>query len=203
MSLIALAGVNLWIAREAPLAIVIYPSIWVVLGWIDFVIVWKLLLRRPLRAFHYTFLVLFPATFFVMANQVAAERFHPLGIMIRMYQHSMNEQTNALSFGLVRIAEFWVVLLLSLALADLIGLGAVWLERRRGWDIAAVFRGALVGFGIAALLPALTNAACGGEVPAIVLRAQLVFLGISVLLGGLLGLSKLKSTTLGRDGFGG
>ena len=54
MMSVALAAVNLALARATPFEIVIYPSVWVVLVSIDFLIVWKLLLRRPFRAFPLT-----------------------------------------------------------------------------------------------------------------------------------------------------
>ena len=38
MKLVALAAVNLAVARAAPWEIVIFPPIWVVLGTIDFVV---------------------------------------------------------------------------------------------------------------------------------------------------------------------
>ncbi|MGO9470527.1 MAG: hypothetical protein ACLQVF_41070 [Isosphaeraceae bacterium] len=74
MMAIALAAVNLAVIRVTPWELVMYPAVWVLLGCIDFVIVWKLILRRSLRAFHYTFLIVFFIAFFVMANFVATER---------------------------------------------------------------------------------------------------------------------------------
>ena len=62
-------------------------AIWVVMGILDFLIVWKLILRRSLQAFHYTFLIVLFVSFFVLATLVATERLHPLGLLVRWYQH--------------------------------------------------------------------------------------------------------------------
>jgi hypothetical protein len=59
MIVVALAAVNLAVLRATPSGIIEFPPIWVLLGLIDFLIFWKLILRRPLRAFHYTFLIVF------------------------------------------------------------------------------------------------------------------------------------------------
>lgn len=83
MKVVALTAVNLVLVRGAPGEVAVYPSLWVLLGTIDFVIVWKLILGRSLRAFHYTFLIVFIIAFFVMANLVATERFRPLGLVVR------------------------------------------------------------------------------------------------------------------------
>jgi hypothetical protein len=58
MMVIALTAVSLAIVRVTPMEIVTFPSIWVVLGTIDFVILWKLILSRSLRGFHYEFLII-------------------------------------------------------------------------------------------------------------------------------------------------
>ena len=72
---VALAAVNLAVTRAA-LGVDIYPQVLVVLlGSVDFLIIWKLILNRPLRAFHYTFPIVFVIAFFVLAhfgNEVGA-----------------------------------------------------------------------------------------------------------------------------------
>ena len=155
MMVIALAAVNLAVTRAAPLAWTCTPKLLVVLlGSIDFLIIWKLILNRSLRAFHYTFLIVFVIAFVVMANFVATERLHPLGLLVRWYQHLTGEKTNSISLvGFLRCGELWMACFLSFTLACAIGFVAAWLERRRGWDIAAFLRGALIGFGISSLLP--------------------------------------------------
>ena len=154
MTLVALAAVNLAVARAMPWEIFTFPTIWVLLGTIDYVIIWKVTLRRSLQAFHYTFLIVFVVAFLVMANFIATERFHPLGPLVRWYQQLSGEGPNSISIlrGLLGIDDFWMACFLSLTLGSGIGLVAAWLERRRGWDIAAFFRGALIGFAVANLL---------------------------------------------------
>ncbi|MFI5455945.1 MAG: hypothetical protein ACHRXM_10890 [Isosphaerales bacterium] len=205
MMVIALAAVNLAVTRAA-LGLDIFPQVLVVLlGSIDFLIIWKLILNRSLRAFHYTFLIVFVIAFFVMANVVATERLHPLGLLVRWYQHLTGEKTNSISLaGFLRTGELWMACFLSITLACAIGLVAAWLERRRGWDIAAFLRGALVGFGIANLLALIDGAAWGWVVVSPVrLIGRMVLVGVCLILGGLLGLSRLKSRRPGREGHNG
>jgi hypothetical protein len=198
MMFVALVAVSLAIVRAAPWEeVVIYPPFWVVLGCLDFVIVWKLILNRPLRAYHYTVLVFFVVPFFAMANFVATERFHPLGFVIRCYQYLRGEDANTTSLGFLPIGEFWMACMMSYVFADPVGRIAARFEKRRGWDIAAFFRGALAGFGIANLLAIIEGAIWGfGEFSSIRLIANMVLLSVCVIVGGVTGLSKLKSTTL-------
>ena len=141
-----MTAVNLAVTLPA-LEMDVFPQVLVVLlGSIDFPVVWKLILKRPLRAFHYTFLPIFVVGFFVLATQVAMERFHPLGLLVRWYQHLTGEETNSIALaGFLRVGEIWMACFLSFTLACAMGLLAAWLERRRGWDIAAFFRGSLIG----------------------------------------------------------
>jgi hypothetical protein len=194
MMVVALAAVNLAVLRATPSGIIEFPPIWVALGSIDFVIYWKLIVRRPLRAFHYTFLIVFVISFFVMENFVAAGRFHPLGFPVLYYQHLAAEKSIVVSFRLLRLAQFWMPSLLALLLGFATGLVAAWLERRRGWDIAAFFRGALVGLGIFTLLALVIDAASEWAQPS---RGQVIgrlaILGVCLVLGGSMGLRTLKS----------
>jgi hypothetical protein len=197
MWVIALAAVNLAVIRGAPLEIVVYPSIWVISGTIEFVIIWKLILKRSLRAFHYTCLIAFVLAFFVAANFVAIKRFHPLGFLVRCYQRLAGDHTIGISRGFLAIGEFWMACFLSLALASGLGLVAAWLERQKHWDIAAFFRGAFVGFGFFALLAVIGEAAWPGTQPtAVQLTGRLVTLGFCLIIGGLMGLSRMKSDEL-------
>jgi hypothetical protein len=200
MMVVALAAVNLAVIRAAPMEIVTYPTIWVLLGSIDFVIFWKLILKRSLRALHYTFLIVFVIAFVVLANFAATERLHPLGHLVRWYQQLTGEQTNSISLGFLRIGELWMAVFLSFTLACAIGLVAAWLERRRGWDIAAFLRGALIGLGISSLLSIIAHAAWGGAEPVLVRWIETASLGVCLILGGSLGLSRLKSTGHGGEG---
>ena len=142
MMLVALAATNLAIARASPWEIVIYPTLWVTLGILDFLIVGKLILRREFRAFHYTFLIVLLVSFIVFANLVASERVHPLGPLIRWYQHLSNDPTNLRSIaGFIFLAEIWSTAFLSTALAIAVGLLAAQARAAPGWDIAAFWRG--------------------------------------------------------------
>ena len=203
MMVVALAAVNLAVTRAA-LGVDIYPQVLVVLlGPIDFLIIWKMILYRPLRAFHYTFLIVFVVSFFVMANEVVMERFHPLGVLVRGYQHVTGDETPSISLGFLRSderSELWMACLLSFTLGSAIGLVAARLEERHGWDIAAFLRGALVGLAIASLLQTVAHAAWGGAEPSSVIWIGRVVSMVCLVLGGFLGLSRLKSRRPGRDG---
>jgi len=194
MMIVALAAVNLAVTRAA-LGLDIYPQVLVVLlGSIDFPIIWKLILHRSLRAFHYMFLIVFFIAFCVMANLVATERLHPLGLLVRWYQHLTGEKTDSNSLVVfLRWGELWMACFLSFALACVIGLVAAWLERRRGWDIAAFLRGALIGLGFSGLLNTVVHTVWRGAEPLSVQWILTVIEGVCLILGGLLGLSRLKS----------
>jgi hypothetical protein len=200
MMVVALAAVTLTVARATPMEVATYPTLWVFLGTFDFLILWKLILHRSLRTFHYTFLIVFVVAFIVMANFVAMERLQPLRLLVRWYQQLAGENTNTISLGFLWIAEFWMACFLSFTLGCAIGLVAVWLERRRGWDIAAFLRGALTGLGISGLLSIVAHAAWAGAEPVIVRWIETVVLWVCLILGGLLGLSRLKSSKPGREG---
>jgi hypothetical protein len=191
MMVIALAAVNLAVTRAA-LGVDTYPQVLVaLLGSIDSLIIWKLILNRSLRAFHDMFLIVFVVSFVVMAHFVAMERFRPLGVLARWYQHVTGEKTTRISLGLLRSGErgeLWMACLLSFALGCAIGLVAAWLEERRGWDIAAFLRGALIGLAIASLLQTVGHAAWGGAEPLSVLWNGRLDSVICLVLGGLLGL---------------
>ncbi len=199
---VALAAMNLAIVRATPMEIVTFPSIWVLMGTIDFLILWKLILKRSLRAFHYTFMIVFVIAYFVMALLADTERIHPLGLLVHWYQELTGEQTNSIAMaGFLRSGEIWMAAFLSFTLAWAIGLVAAWLERRRDWDIAAFFRGALVGLVIDNLL-ALIDGAVWGWVAESRVRfiGRIVCLVVCVILGGWIGLSRMKSSIPGHEG---
>jgi len=201
MMVVALAAVDLALIRVTPWGVVIYPTVWVLLGCIDFVIVWKLILRRSLRAFHYTCLIVFVIAFIIMANFLATERLHPLGLLVQWYQQLAGEDPNSISRGFFWLGEFWMASFLSLTLGCVLGLAAAWLERRRNWDIAAFFRGALVGFGIFTLLALIDEAEFGGaQLSSVRLIGRMSVLGACLILGGLMGLSRLKSSRSAQEG---
>jgi hypothetical protein len=201
MMVVALAAANLAIARATPWEVVNFPTIWVVLGILDFLVVWKLILRRSLRAFHYTFLIVMLVSFVVMANRVAMERFQPLALLFRWYQQISEERTNRTAYlGFLHIAEFWFVASLSILLAYTFGSVAAWFERRRDWDIAAFWRGALVGVCIAMLLATIDDKVHNWAMPekySIRWICRMLLLAVSLIVGGMTGLLKLKSRRLG------
>jgi hypothetical protein len=172
----------------------------VLLGSIDFLVIWKLILNRSLQAFHYTFLIVFVVSFVVMAHEVSMERFHPLGLLFRWYQNLTGETSTSISLGFLESGEFWTACLLSVTLGCAIGLVAAWLEGRRGWDIAAFLRGALIGLGISSLLSVVIHAAWGGAEPLVIRWIGNLGSLVCMILGGLLGLSRLKSRKPDREG---
>jgi hypothetical protein len=198
MIVVALAAVNLAFLRAVPVQVSAFPTVLVLLGSIDFLIFWKLTLKRSLRAFHYTFLIVYVIAFFVMANFLATERLQLLGPFVRWYQQHSSANTISISPGFLWIGELWMACFLSFTLACSIGLVAASLEKRRDWDIAAILRGALVGLGIASLLATISHAVWGGAEPSSVLIGNRVISGVCLVLGGRMGLSWLKSSRPGQ-----
>lgn len=196
MLVVALVALNLGAIRACPKGIVEFPTFWVFLGVLDFLAIWKLILKRPLQAFHYTFLVVFVMAWIFMANLVATERFNPLRLLVRWYQMLASENENVVAFVDSCCSKFLMACFLSFMLACILGIVAAWLERCRSWDIAAFHRGAFTGFALANLLALIDGAVWGWVVvsPARML-GRLVLLGTCVVLGGLLGISRLKSNT--------
>jgi hypothetical protein len=194
MLVIALAAANLALGRAMPEGIASFPTVWVFLGLIDFVIVWKLIARRTLRAFHYTFLIVLVIAFLILVTMVATERIHPLGQIVRWYSELTGAKTISISLGYLQIGEAWMALFLSLVLAAATGWVAAWLETRRGWDIAAFFRGALVVLGIFALLATIWEMISGSAQPTPrQLIGRWLIMSACMIVGGIVGLSRLKS----------
>jgi hypothetical protein len=200
MMVVAMAAVNLAILRATPREFVTYPTLWVLLGAIDLVIFWKLVGKRSLQAFHYTFLIVFVIAFVVMANFAATGRLQPMGLLVRWYQQLSGANTIPESRGITWIEESWMACFLSLALAYVVGMIAAWLERRREWDIAAFFRGAIIGLGIASISAPIVHATWVGAEPSSVLIGDRVILGVCLILGGRMGLSRLRSSMPGHEG---
>jgi hypothetical protein len=183
MLVVAMAAVNFAVMGAVPWDMAVYPTMWIFLGAIDFVIFWSLIARRSLRAFHYTFLIVFVVVCLFMMLLVGTGRVRPLALLI-----GTSPRPSVL-------AECWMACLLSLVLAYAIGAVAAWIEKRRGWDIAAFFRGAFVGFGVFMLLAMIADAASDGETwSGARLIGRLLILAVCLILGGRMGLSMMKSS---------
>jgi hypothetical protein len=196
MVFVLLTGANLALIREIPLEAILVPTFWVFLGLIDLVIVWKLLLRRPVRAFHYTFLCVLIIAYLVLVYQVAMERFHPLGPLVRWYQQMPRTRVNSMAIQrFVHIGETWMALLMALALSAAAGSLASWLDRRRGWDVAACWRGALVGLGLFMVPATILHAVRGPDDQPETSRHWLRWglLALFVVVGTWIGRSRLRS----------
>jgi hypothetical protein len=200
MTIVALLAANLALLREVPWEARSVPTIWVFLGIADFVVVWKLICRFPLRAGHYTFLVVCLGAYLVLVTQAAMERIHPMAPFIRSYQQISGDQNTSVMLREVsRLGDIWMSGVLALLIAWTLALGAGWLERRRGWDLAAWYRGGLVGFGVVSLLTVLTEPFLRST-PRRLAVVNLVLLAICVLVGGKVGLARLRSVGLERGG---
>ncbi len=201
MMLVAVVAMNCALLREVSWEFLTAPTVWAAMGILDFLVLWKLILRRQLRGSHYTFLIVFVVAFLVLVYLAARERIHPAGPFIRWYQQVQDNSGNRVfPVWVVAQSNIWLAAGTALLLALIAGLFAGWLERRRGWDIAAFFRGSLVGFGIANLF-AMLNLAALGEAPqgSPAFYANLVVLAICMMGGGIWGLSRFKSTPLDND----
>jgi hypothetical protein len=118
--------------------------------------------------------------------------------LVRWYQQVSGENTNSIALiGFVYIGDMWMAAFLSVALACAVGWVASWLERHRAWDIAAFWRGVLVGLLVAVLATTLDDAAWGwlpAEKFSIRWIGRMIVLGACLILGAWLGLSRLKSS---------
>jgi hypothetical protein len=203
MMVVALVALNLFAFRSMPIDMTSYPTFWVFLGCIDYVVFWKLILRRSLQAFHYTFLIVFVIAYLVIVNLVATERFHPLSPLVRWYQQLPWVKLERISLGFLFLAEIWAACFLSFAMAIGMGWIAAWFERRRNWDIAAFVRGALAGYGVATVWLLIQGRLWGwGPYPPIRMIANLVVLGFCLIVGGMIGLSRMKSSPSAAEGPG-
>ena len=195
MTLVVLVALDLTVVAATPQQVVIYPFLWLYLGLIDFLVLWKLILRRPLRASHYTCLIVSFVASVVLANLLAAGRLRLLSPLVLWLQHRAEGITGVPPRPLL-VGEFWVACLGSLTLGCTLGWAAARLERLRGWDIAAFFRGALLGLVVSCVVMSVVGAVWGWEISRARLIGGRVFLGVCLIVGGLMGLSKLKSKTL-------
>lgn len=202
MLIIALVAANCALLREVSWDFLPYPTIWSGLGILDFLILWRLILRWPLRAAHYTFLVLFVQAFIILTNLAARELIHPTGPLFRLYQRNTGDTSQSITrMAIGTFGDVWLAALMALLLAWTAGMLAGWLERRRGWDIAAFWRGVLVVIGLVSLFATLVHAVLGPPPPGSPVQppgspatySNLVGLAVCMIVGGILGLSRFKS----------
>ncbi len=199
MVLIALAAVSLGVVRAVPLEFLASPTIWILVGALDFVIAWRLILQRPFDSLHYTALVVVIIAFYILASLVWSGSIRPLSVLfVRWYQQLFSEGTSSFSrAGYLRVGEIWAAAFLSLLLALSAGWTAAWLDRRLGWDIAAFWRGALLGLFVACLLTTIDDVAHGGvpmQTFSIRWLRRMVGLGVGVIAGGWAGCRWLRSS---------
>ncbi len=203
MLFIALVGGNCALLREFPWWSLGNPTILCLLGVVDFVIVWKVTLSRPFQAAQYTFLTVFVVAYLVLVNLATRELIHPTGPLIPWYQRTGGMWGTNLSLRFAWLADIWATVLIAFLLAGTVAWLAAWLERKRGWDIAAFFRGALVGFGTANVVALLSFPFLGEAAPGSLARyLNLGSLTVCVVAGGFLGLRWLKSKPARSPGSG-
>ena len=192
-----MAAVNLAVMRSMPLEVVTYPTIWVLLGTCDFVVFWKLIAKRSFQGFHYTFLIVFVVTYIDYSARCLDGATESARSPRPVVPNDRGREHDRELSGYLWIAEFWTACFLSFVLAYTIGAVAAWLERCRGWDIAAFWRGAFVGFGVFTVLMLIADAAARGAQPSSAqLIGRLVILAVCLILGGWLGLSRMKSSQM-------
>ncbi len=161
MRLTALVALNLAVLRVMPV-IPESPPFLFSLVVLDLVLVQAVALGRPLRAFHYTFLIvgvlstgLITALAFRVSRPVMGS-LHILETLIQWYRAARGE-TGVISlhmeFPRLEAAERWVTGTIGLVPAWAAGVMASRCMRRgrppgrRGRDIAAFLQGALIGLG--------------------------------------------------------
>src|SRR5947209_3059318 len=83
MMVVALVAFNLAVASATPQQVATLPFLWgYLVGPVDFVVLWKLILKRPLQASHYTCLIVFLVSFAVLANLVATGRLRLMSALV-------------------------------------------------------------------------------------------------------------------------
>lgn len=153
-----LAVANVAITR-APFWEPDFAGHWLAMGIVDYIIIWKFILRRPLDAFSYMFIIVFIYAFAALANLVVVGRLASAHSIARFFQHVTGTRVDG--DVLLRIIGFWLSGIYGSAMALAAGLLARWLERSRGWDIAVFVRGALLGLCVGAMLAILERATFG------------------------------------------
>lgn len=219
MKLTALVALNLAICRTLPF-IPESPPFLFVLVVLDIVLVQAVAFGRPLRAFHYTFLIVgvfstgLVTAFAFRASRPVIGSLHILETLIQ-WSRAARGETRIVSpyneFQTLEAAERFVTGAIGLLPAWVVGLMASRFTQRRGQlpagrshlGIMAFFQGALIGFGFFAV--GLTLAYAFRSTPPVshtvgwhIQRAAMV---VCPLLGGLAALAstRFKSTTTLAD----
>ncbi len=172
-----------------------YPPIWMFLGVLNFFGIWKLILARRIRAAHYRFLMISIVSFLAWGDAVASDHSHPLGALVRGYEHVAGTKINMISRQSLRIGDFWLTSFLSVALACVIEITFVLVERHLGRASAAFSRGAVGGLGFFAVMAFVRWAASGRWPPYYRQWSglwSLTVIVVCLVCGGLIGLSRLK-----------
>jgi hypothetical protein len=197
MIIIALFALNLALLKILPRDSLLIPTFWILLAVPNFVIIWKLLLRRECRAFHYTFFVVLLPVFAILANLTARESLQILHILVgRFGGIVLDPRRNMQLYEVVHFGEFWLDATLAVLLAWSAGMLAAWLERRRGWDIAAFWRGALIGLLSVCVVATIDDGYFReGQPPqgTLQIASRWTLVASFMIVGGALGLSRLRS----------
>jgi hypothetical protein len=196
MVLVAIVAASLALLQALPRDALVIPTFWILLGVLDFVAAWKLVLRRPLRASHYVFLITFVIGALVLMTQAATERFLPVTWLLRE-----TGQSGSLPVGTIvvrNLGDVWAAVATAFLIALACGALAGCLERRRGWDIAAVCRGTLLGFAIGSFFGVIQHEVLGPERELI--AANWIVLAVGSVLFGWLGRSWFRSAYLAGPG---
>lgn len=201
MLAIGLVATDLAIVRASD-GILKYPPIWMFLGVLNFFGIWKPILARRIRAAHYRFLMILIVSFLAWGDAVASDYYHPLGALVRGYEHVAGTKVNMMSRQSLRIGDFWLASFLSFALACVIEITFVLVERNLGRAIAAFSRGAVGGLGIFAVMAFIRWAASGRWPPYYRQFSGLwsvTVMVVCLVCGGLIGLSRFKSKRPRRE----
>ncbi|QEH32037.1 hypothetical protein OJF2_05060 [Aquisphaera giovannonii] len=194
MIAVALIAANLALAQALPPEFRLFPTIWVLAAVPDYVAFRKLVQGREMGAFDHAFLIALVPTYVSLANLAAAGRIHPLGVLVRCWEHLSGAGTVGSPAGGPDAGEIWMACALSVAIAMAAGWAAARVGRRTGWDVAAFLRRSLVGLGAACLL--ITAADAAGRWPETTPAGQAVRISVMALCmvaGGSICRSRLRS----------
>lgn len=167
MKLTAIIALNLAVLRVVPVMLADAPPFLFAIVVLDLVLVQAAGFGRPLRAFHYTFLIVGVVSTGVI-TALAFRQSNPapgsLHILETAIQHhrAVRGQNRVISldieFPMLAAAERWVTCILGLLPAWAAAVLASWSMRRGcrrksewGRSVAAFLKGALIGFGLFSL----------------------------------------------------